>query len=58
MIKSVKKSICSTVGAQVLMLLTVFFEIANIMNERPVGMMPSDIDDGSYICDLLLGRAT
>ena len=63
LIKSVKKSICSTVGAQVLMyseLLTVFFEIANIMNERPVGMMPSDIDDGSYICpnDLLLGRAT
>ena len=37
-----------------------FTEIANIMNERPVGMRPSVIDDGSYICpnDLLLGRAT
>ena len=41
-------------------LLTVFFEIANIMNERPIGKMQNDIDDGSYLCpnDLLLGRAT
>ena len=41
-------------------MLTVFFEIANLLNEKPVGKQLHDIEDGSYLCpnDLLLGRAT
>ena len=36
---------------------TVFFEIANMLNERPIGMKPgNDINMGCYLCpnDLLL----
>ena len=30
------------------------------MNQRPIGRIPNDPDDGSYLCpnDMLLGRAT
>lgn len=40
---------------------TVFFEIANLMNERPIRVKPGmDIELGTYLCpnDLLLGRAS
>ena len=40
---------------------TVFFEIANLLNERPIGMKPGcGIDMGSYLSpsDLLLGRSS
>ena len=39
---------------------TVLFEVANLMNERPIGRHPTDPADGSYLCpnDILLGRAT
>ncbi|KAJ8021033.1 hypothetical protein HOLleu_40787 [Holothuria leucospilota] len=35
-------------------------EVANLVNERPIGRMPNDPDDGSYICpnDVILGRAS
>ena len=30
------------------------------MNQRPIGRVPNDLDDGKYLCpnDMLLGRAT
>ena len=39
---------------------TVFYETANLLNERPIGRHPSDPEDGAYVCPngLLLGRAT
>ena len=38
---------------------TALFEVASLLNERPIGVKPgSDIDNGRYLCpnDLLLGR--
>ena len=38
---------------------TALFEVANLLNERPIGIKPGlDIELGSYLCpnDLLLGR--
>jgi hypothetical protein len=63
LIKSAKRAITTTIGEQVMMyseLQTVFYEIANLMNERPIGKVSPDPDDGKYLCpnDLLLGRAT
>ena len=61
--KSTKKAIISTIGHQVIKhskLITLVYEIANLLNERPIGKQSNDIDDGTYLCpnDLLLGRAT
>ena len=41
-------------------MLTVAYESANLMNERPIGRHPTSPEDGHYLCpnDLLLGRAT
>ena len=41
-------------------LLTLLYEVANLLNERPIGKIPKYVDDGSYLSpnDLLLGRAT
>ena len=63
LIPSVKKAIKCAIGEQVLSfseLLTVMYEAANLVNERPIGKTNMDIDDGSYLCpnDLLLGRST
>ena len=35
-------------------------EIAKLVNQRPIGRIPNDPDDGTYICpnDMLLGRTT
>ena len=35
-------------------------EIANLVNERPIGRVVNDPDEGSYLCpnDMLLGRAS
>ena len=51
-----------SIGEKVLQygeLQTVLFEIANLINERPIGIKPgTDINLGSYLSpnDLLLGR--
>ena len=39
---------------------TILFEIAELVNERPIGMKPVQPDDGSYLApnDLLLGRSS
>ena len=63
MIKSVKKGIKVVIGDHILSfpeLQAVLFEIANLVNERPIGILNSQIDNISYLCpnDLLLGRAS
>ncbi len=40
---------------------TALFEVANLTNERPIGIKPgTDLDLGSYLCpnDLILGRTS
>ena len=39
---------------------TIVFEVANLVNERPIGRHPTDPEDGVYLCpnNMLLGRAT
>ena len=34
--------------------------MVDLVNQRPIGRIPNDPDDGSYICpnDILLGRAS
>jgi hypothetical protein len=63
LVKSVKKAIKVAVGDQVLSfpeLQCVLFEASNIVNERPIGVLSKDINDGKYLCpnNMLLGRAT
>ena len=64
LIKSVKKSLIIAIGNSILtysQLQSSLFEVANILNQRPIGIKPSnDIDLGKYLCpnDLLLGRTT
>ncbi|XP_045115478.1 uncharacterized protein LOC123507035 [Portunus trituberculatus] len=62
LIKSVKRALAYSIGDRVLQfgeLQTVFFEVANLINERPIGAKPGcDINLGTYLSpnDLLLGR--
>ena len=63
LIKSVKRALTAAIGESILTfseLQTVFFEVANLINERPIGRQPTSPEDGSYLCpnDLLLGRST
>ena len=62
LIKSVKRALTAVIVESILTfseLQTVFFEVANLVNEEPVGRHPTSADDGSYLCpnDLLLGRS-
>lgn len=64
LIKSVKRALTYSIGDKVLQfgeLQTVFFEVANLINERPIGVKPGcDINLGTYLSpnDLLLGRTS
>jgi len=63
LVKSTKKALKKAIGEQVLtpfVFYTCLMEIANLINERPIGRVPNDPNDGSYLCpnDLLLGRAS
>ncbi|KAJ8033541.1 hypothetical protein HOLleu_23814 [Holothuria leucospilota] len=63
LIRGVKKALQHSIGDQVLMyseLQTVMYEVANLINERPIGRHPTEPEDGSYLCpnDLLLGRSS
>ena len=63
LIKSVKRSLQIVIGDSRFTfseMQTVLFEVANLLNERPIGIKPGqDIELGTYLCpnDLLLGRA-
>ena len=39
---------------------TILYEIANIVNDRPIGTTPTSVEDGSYLCpnDMMLGRSS
>ena len=41
-------------------LYTCLLEVANLVSQHPIGRVPTDPDDGTYLCpnDVLLGRAT
>ena len=63
LIRSTKKALTRALGKNILTLdeiQTVFFESANLLNERPIGKHPTSPEEGAYLCpnDLLLGRAT
>ena len=61
--KTVKKALKKAIGDTVLApfeLYTCLLEVANLVNQRPIGRIPNDPDDGTYLCpnDILLGRAS
>ena len=63
LVKSCKFALKKAIGDQVLTpfeLYTALLEAANLVNQRPIGRIPNDPDDGSYLCpnDMLLGRAS
>ena len=63
LVKTCKKALKHAVGEQKLApfeLYTLFVECANIVNQRPLGRVTNDPNDGGYLCpnDLLLGRAS
>ena len=63
LVKSVKVALGHVIGEQVLefsTLQTVLFEVAELVNSRPIGCHPTDPDEGVYLSpnDLLLGRST
>lgn len=63
MVKTVKQSLKKAIGDTVLTpfeLYTCLLEVANLVNQRPIGRIPNDPDDGAYLCpnDILLGRAS
>lgn len=63
LVKTCKRAMKVAIGEQVLTpfeLYTFFLECANIVNQRPIGRLVNDPNDGSYLCpnDLLLGRAS
>ena len=63
LVKSCKLALKKAIGAQVLTpfeLYTYLLEVVNLVNQRPIGRIPNDPDDGSYLCpnDILLGRAS
>ena len=61
--KTEKKALKKAIGEAVLTpfeLYTCLLEVANLVNQLPIGRIPNDPDDGAYLCpnDILLGRAT
>ena len=63
MVKSCKRAIKKAIGDNKLTpfeLYTCFLEIANLINQRPIGRVSTDPNKGTYLCpnDILLGRAS
>ena len=63
LVKSSKRALKIAIGEQVLRpfeLYTCLMEVANLLNQRQIGRILNNPDDGAYLCpnDLLLGRAT
>ena len=63
LIKSVKRALYNSIGNQVLSfseMQTVLLEVANLVNERPIGRKPTVPNDSTYLSpnDLILGRLT
>ena len=63
LVKSTKRALEAAVGDSVLTfseLQTCMLEAAQLVNQRPIGVIPNMPDDGTYLCpnDLMLGRAS
>jgi len=63
LVKTCKSALKKAIGEQTLTpfeLYTCLLEVGNLVNQRPIGRVPNDPDDGAYLCpnDMLLGRAT
>ena len=64
LIRLVKQGLIRIIGDSILTfgeLQTVLYEVANLMNERPIGVKPGNcIDLGTYLCpnEKILGRAS
>ena len=63
LVKTVKRALNSAVGSQIMTfseLQTCMFEAGQLVNQRPIGRVPSAPDDGSYLSpnDMLLGRSS
>ncbi|XP_048577231.1 uncharacterized protein K02A2.6-like [Nematostella vectensis] len=63
LVKTCKTALKKAVGEQTLTpmeLYTCLLEAGNLVNQRPIGRIPNDPDDGKYLCpnDILLGRAS
>lgn len=63
LVKSRKMALKKAIGEQMLApfeLYTCLLEVANLVNQRPIGRIPNDPHDGSYLCpnDILLGRSS
>ena len=63
LVKTCKNALRKAIGSQLLIqfeLYTVFLEVANLVNQRLIGRVPNDPDDGGYISPnhMLLGRAS
>ena len=63
LVKSTKRALDAAVGVSVLSfseLQTCMMEAAQLVNQRPIGALPSTPDDGTYLCpnDLILGRSS
>ncbi|KAJ8039805.1 hypothetical protein HOLleu_13921 [Holothuria leucospilota] len=63
LIGGVKRALFHVIGEQVLTreeLQTVFSEVSNSMNSRPIGQHPTSPEEGTYLCpnNLLLGRSS
>ena len=53
LVKSCKKALKIAIGKQVLTpfeLYTCLLEVSNLVNQRPIGRIPNDPDDGTYLC--------
>ena len=62
LVKSCKIALKKAIGDQRVTpfeLYTCLQEVANLVNQRPIGRIPNDPDDGAYLCpnDVLLGRS-
>ena len=63
LVKGAKKALKKEISEQVLTpfeLYTRLLEVGKMMNQRPIGRIPNDPDDSSFLCpnDMLPGRAT
>ena len=61
--KTIKRALDVTIGDQVFTFSefqTIMYEAAELANERPIGRMPTEPDDGTYLApnDLILGRSS
>ena len=61
--KSTKSALKRAIGETILMpmeLYTCLLEVANLLNQRPIGKLSEDPNDGTYLCpnDIVLGTST